>query len=606
MKADSGIQKNSHADIERMTVLNTLCDRVHSLKDEASTVQFVLDSLTGASEPAWKRALFLKLFHAEGKLRVLPVQDAGSLSRAGEMNLDWDNSSVQALLANQTLARLERRDSSWIPEKIWGALDTDVLYFFPLADPAYTWGALLLVQAGDTDVTDLTGTQRFLFHSGTALAHLGILEKTESRFAELAMVQQLSKNLSLAAEYEDTIQLISRLAAQALNAEGSLLWLVGKDSGLRLVASFGKGAGLARKGVKSKLVDVVKWAQTDGGPLVVSQVSEDVRFSDLASHIKSFVVAPLQVHGEPLGALVVLDRIRYSPGDKGQFVEDDLSLAETLANAVSISIATGKLARHTQDIQTKLKDAEARLQRYEQLSALGELSAKAAHETKNVLASIGGFAKKISKGSPERDPKREWAAIILKEVLRLERMVGEQLEFAKLAQPRYGFVSINEIIDESLRLFSEQVDKENVTITKSLAGNLPKLVLDAERIKQVMLNILRNAQEAIGDKGGRIVVGSKLRSKSVEIEIVNDGDPIPGQLLSHLFVPFASTKSHGSGLGLAIAHQIIKEHGGEINVRSDSDSGTAFTISIPLRGNEDRRMRVGDRRRRASDRRRTT
>ena len=141
---------------------------------------------------------------------------------------------------------------------------------------------------------------------------------------------------------------------------------------------------------------------------------------------------------------------------------------------------------------------------------------------------------------------------------------------------------------------------------KKLSSAVPKLVLDAERIKQVMLNILRNAQEALENRGGTVTVVSKLQAKCVEVEIGNDGAPIPGQLLSQLFVPFASTKNQGSGLGLAIAHQIIKEHGGEIRVRSESDAGTVFTIVIPLRGNEDRRMRVGDRRRRVSDRRRTT
>jgi signal transduction histidine kinase len=162
---------------------------------------------------------------------------------------------------------------------------------------------------------------------------------------------------------------------------------------------------------------------------------------------------------------------------------------------------------------------------------------------------------------------------------------------------------INKVITETTSLFAEKVAARKARLETHLAGDLPGLHIDADKMKQVFINILQNALDSIAE-GGKIEVSTTKVESTVEARFANDGPAIPREMLDRLFVPFATTKAGGSGLGLAIAYEIIYEHGGTIDVKSADGEGTVFLIVLPLategerrRGPVDRRSSVRDRRR---------
>ena len=224
-----------------------------------------------------------------------------------------------------------------------------------------------------------------------------------------------------------------------------------------------------------------------------------------------------------------------------------------------------------------------------------------AHEIRNPLSAVGGFARRIQRSLAEGDPNAEYAAVIVREIQRLEGILTEQLEFARLSRPRLAQVELGALVRETLQLVRDEAEAKGVQILEEHAKDLPQVLLDRDKVKQVLLNILNNALSAV-TRGQRIQIRTERAGGDLRLEIANDGEPLPGEILESLFVPFATTKAGGSGLGLAVAYQIVKEHGGEIQVRSHAPWSVIFTVSFPIRENQDRRALLE--RRRGRERRR--
>jgi signal transduction histidine kinase len=200
--------------------------------------------------------------------------------------------------------------------------------------------------------------------------------------------------------------------------------------------------------------------------------------------------------------------------------------------------------------------------------------------------------------------ERQSVEIIVSETERLERILTTQLEFAQLAPPRLELTDLNRVVEETLRLMLARAQERRVRVQKKLDPELPPLLLDADKMKQVLLNLFQNGLESLLD-GGRFRVETHCLEAHVVVEVATDGDPIPGDMIERLFVPFATSKRQGSGLGLAVALKLVREHGGQIRVRSEGEWGAIFSVVLPIPGNEDRRRQSADRRHRLLDRRDT-
>jgi two-component system sensor histidine kinase HydH len=234
-----------------------------------------------------------------------------------------------------------------------------------------------------------------------------------------------------------------------------------------------------------------------------------------------------------------------------------------------------------QDLQM-IRELEERVRRADRLASLGKLAAGIAHEVRNPLASIKGFAQYLKGTFSHNESGAEYADIIVEEVERLDKVVSALLNFAKPKPLQLEMHSINSIIEEALTLIEDKAKADHISIIKNFVVDIPLTAVDKEQIKQVFLNIFLNATQEM-EEGGTLEVTSRSGGdSSVMVEIKDTGRGISTENMKNIFSPFFTTKESGFGLGLSIAHTIIESHGGEISVKSEIEKGTIFKIQIPV------------------------
>ncbi len=232
---------------------------------------------------------------------------------------------------------------------------------------------------------------------------------------------------------------------------------------------------------------------------------------------------------------------------------------------------------------TELKRLEKQVQRHEWLVSLGKMAAGVAHEVRNPLSSIKGFATLLGSRFSEDSDEKEAADLLITEVERLNRSVTELLNFAKPLPLERKPVDLREAIPDSLKLVDSDAKELQVTISHELSPDLPRISADSDRLNQVLLNLYLNALQAM-EHGGKLTVRArhKKKEKMVDIEIKDTGVGIPEKLLDRILDPYFTTKPEGTGLGLAMVYKIIDEHGGTIKFDSEVGKGTTVTVSLPV------------------------
>lgn len=245
---------------------------------------------------------------------------------------------------------------------------------------------------------------------------------------------------------------------------------------------------------------------------------------------------------------------------------------------------------------TKRKMTEEELMRSEKLASLGQLAASVVHEVNNPLAGIMVYVKLFLKKYKENNLQSEKTESQLlkvdKELDRTTRIIRNLLDFARQAEPSMSPVEIPKVIEAALFLVGNQINLENLRLTKNLAPNLPLVLADFDKIQQVMINILLNAIQAM-PQGGDLEIGAEtaagvliegVRKNMVRINIKDSGIGIPKENLNNLFTPFFTTKEKGKGvgLGLSVVHGIIGKHKGKIEVISEENIGTTFSIYLEV------------------------
>lgn len=231
---------------------------------------------------------------------------------------------------------------------------------------------------------------------------------------------------------------------------------------------------------------------------------------------------------------------------------------------------------------TEEKALKHEVERSHRLASVGKLAAGVAHEVRNPLSSIKGFAtyfKERYKNIPE---DQQISDIMIQEVDRLNRVVGQLLEFARPINLSLRQVSLESFMEKSLKLVEAKAHESKVATDLTLSPDVDTCLMDPDRLSQVLLNLYINAIEAM-ESGGDLMVNVKPSPllPMVMITIRDTGSGIAESDLDHIFDPYFTTKSSGTGLGLAISHNIIEAHGGEIAIESKPGQGTIITITLP-------------------------
>jgi signal transduction histidine kinase len=240
-----------------------------------------------------------------------------------------------------------------------------------------------------------------------------------------------------------------------------------------------------------------------------------------------------------------------------------------------------KSHRELQQSHQELEQAQFQLIRTEKLAALGQLAAGVAHEINNPLGTITIYAHILARSLEADDPRKEDIDLIITEADRTKAIVQGLLSFARETKLKPGETNINDLIEETLSLLVNQVLFQNIKIKKTLGDDIPMLFADATQLKQVFLNIMLNAAQAMEGKGS-LTITTAHDAGVISVKIRDTGPGIPPENVGKLFNPFFTTKEKGTGLGLAISYGIVERHSGQIDVETEMGKGSTFIIALPV------------------------
>ena len=291
---------------------------------------------------------------------------------------------------------------------------------------------------------------------------------------------------------------------------------------------------------------------------------------------------PVLYRGESIGDL----RVWLRPGTG--FSPDDLSMLQTLADEIAVAIENARLYENLQRQMAMLEQTQFQLMQSAKLATIGELAAFVAHEINNPLTSVLGYASLILSETPPDDSKRGDLEVIEKEALRARAIVRDLLGYARQTDSAMEQTRINEALESVLPLIRRRAEAQHVSITANFDPSVPQILGDVNQLKQVFINILNNAIDAMPTGGVVEVSTREVRGNGtgpqVEIAFQDGGVGIPEDKLERIFDPFFTTKEDGkgTGLGLPISKRIVERHGGSISVKSVVGAGTRFTVALPV------------------------
>ena len=410
--------------------------------------------------------------------------------------------------------------------------------------------------------------------------------EAKSRARQAASLAEFACGCVASINVAEAMHLLARLAAHGAGAREAAVFLPGADGPPKLEVAHGP-APVRERHARA-------WLAAAGEVLAGGQLRSGERPeeapgmpAELAGELGAWAVVPIAAYETRLGVIAVYDA-RDAGGPEPGFAPHDLEYLGTLAAQAGLLLAHARAVGELEAARRTGKDQAARLRELDRLAGVGELAARVAEEARNPLASIAAFARRAHRALEEGDPQNEYLEIVVRETARLEAMLSEQLQYAQLQRPRLRVQALNAVVQEALQRTGETLVRRRVRLIKKLAPDLPQLLLDAPRIQRVVENIVAYALECV-PVGGRIQVETRRAAGFVLAEVAFDGQRQGGDLLEHLFVPFTTGPAGGAAVGLGLAQQIVREHGGEVRVRGESEWTTVFSFTLPVAGNEDRR-----------------
>jgi two-component system NtrC family sensor kinase len=269
----------------------------------------------------------------------------------------------------------------------------------------------------------------------------------------------------------------------------------------------------------------------------------------------------------------------------GQVVEGTLSASviyDTKGKEIA-SVGSFVDLRERLEMERALRRTQEQLLQSEKLAAMGRLTSQIAHELNNPLYGIMNTLELLKTEIPVQNKRRKILEMALSEIMRLSDLLRKMLSFSKPDQQERRPVDINSVIDEILLLHEKQLQENTIRISTSYTKNMGKINASKDQLRQVFLNLIGNARDAMPD-GGTLLVSTLNRNDTVVIEICDTGMGIKPEHIDKVFDSFFTTKDSvkGVGLGLAVCYGFIKDHGGDIQVKSEVGSGTTFTITLPI------------------------
>jgi len=410
---------------------------------------------------------------------------------------------------------------------------------------------------------------------------------------ELSVLFEISKKISSSFSISDLMEAVLDLLMREFKTDTWSIRLLDDDGYLRIKSYRGLSAEFVTSTARKPSMDtysgecfltnkiiLIKDAEKAGKP-----ISPNLEFKE---GIKSFGLVPIAIGDEVLGVLACASKEK-----KGFFTEDYSELMKTIGQQLGIAINnvrqferiknfSQELEREVKKRTEELQEKSERLAESEKLAALGEMADRVAHETRNPIVTIGGFARRVRRALPSDNPLSPSVDIIIKEIERLELMIFWITELKKYISTDFEATNINIVIECALEKVKDKLEGTNITVDKDLINNPPLVRVDRKNMEIVFSNIFENGIEAMGKDGVLHIITQQKNGNRLEVTISDTGKGISEDDMKSIYNPFFSSKLSGAGMGLTIAHKIVKDHQGAIKVKSKIGEGTTFAVELPL------------------------
>ncbi|MDQ7097051.1 ATP-binding protein [Desulfosporosinus sp. PR] len=343
------------------------------------------------------------------------------------------------------------------------------------------------------------------------------------------------------------------------------------------------------------------WIEDHVLPIIVQDLSaeEGCRNHLVPPGIQSYAGIPIMEENEVIGVLTL-----HHP-QKDFFTREILEVLLVMANLAAIAIHQWRLVTRLEREKTELQEAnreikelarnlaqsvdelkktQKQLIQLEKLASAGRLATDIAHEINNPVGIIVSSVEcMLLDGGPALSEEfRNDARVILDQTDRISKITRSLLSFARQPVEEKSAVNLNQIIEETVGLFSKHLGKKGISVHQDLQKDLPLILGNSNQVQQILVNLISNAGDAMS-QGGNLYLRTKFRGRKLLVEVEDEGCGLAPEQLEKIFDPFYTTKGKGvgTGLGLAISYSLIEEHGGEIDVASKEGEGTCFTIAFP-------------------------
>ncbi len=489
-------------------------------------------------------------------------------------------------------------------EALFGSENAQEMMLVPLRYRGRTNGLLTLEKsrAEEFSVYDTHLITVIAGHLAGLLEYSRLREEAEARARNLGLIHEVVQDVIGLLDKQGVVQITAELLVQYFGYEFAVILLVDEE---KRASVCGVGGSRAPS-TETLLTEFASLANGEKGGITQhvlltgeSMLVNDVSQSPIYRSIKGWdagseLCVPLKDSGRVIGLMDI------ESSSKNAFGQNDFMALESLAGILSSVISNAdqyQRSQHTvrqlrqtqQELQTRIEaqlEAERRLIQAEKLAAVGEMAAGIAHELNNPLTTVTGFTELVLDDLPEDADNRADLELVLREARRARDVVRRLLDFSRRSESERTRVDLNELVSDVLALTHHLMHTSGVQLEVDLGKNLPWVSVDRNQMKQVFLNLFHNAIQAM-PTGGQLFIrtGTSQRDgrKWVTTSIRDTGAGISPELRERIFEPFFTTKSGqgGTGLGLSITYGIVSDHGGEIDVESEVDKGTCFTVSLP-------------------------
>jgi signal transduction histidine kinase/ActR/RegA family two-component response regulator len=419
----------------------------------------------------------------------------------------------------------------------------------------------------------------------------------ESFIEQFATLTELTEITARIPDINELLKLVLRRAMASTHARLGTVMLLREDStALDIVAT--EGWTPARTGPIAPQETLCGKVIESGTAIVVEDIEHNPELSRLNDWTRysspSFLIMPLATKTATIGAVCLSEKATGAA-----FTTHDQQFLTVMLGQIGYAVENARLLKQAREAaqrlretvehkELQLQDAQRQIIQAEKLSALGQLIAGVAHEINNPLTCVSGYAELLIEMEDDKLAGKKvhrQLRTIHEEATRATKIVQNLLSFAREKKPETTMANLNDLVHRIVELRNYDLKTRNIELAMELDPRLPYTMIDVDQIQQVLLNLVNNAVQALGDDGPRqIEIGTRRSGDKIELWVSDSGHGIPEPVLDRIFDPFFSTKAGktNTGLGLSISYGIVKEHGGEIRVESAEGKGTRMTVVLPI------------------------